>query len=162
MTATGVAPAIELREQTVALLKKDPVFHRLGWRLLTDLVTIAGISAMPDGHTVFTIDFAVLAVLEGTLIVSNDTARTTPLQSPVPPKVPPPTFQLELRPGLYLRTDPIFPHWNILRIEAPSGRTLRCWILPKDTLDTTPSQVRNALDPTGLPPAVPIDILFHS
>src|SRR6185295_5523351 len=146
-------------EQTAALLKREPIFHRLGWRLLTDLVATTDIAAVSDGHTVFTIDFAVLAVLEGTLIVSDDMARLTPLDSPV---VLPPIalfFCRELRPGIYLRTDPVFPPWNKLRIEAPAGRVLRFWVLDKVTLDETPAQVRNALDPSGLPPGVPIDIL---
>ena len=162
MTAIGLAPAIELRERVAALLKKEPLFSHLGWRLLTDLVAVAGLATAVDGRTVFAIDFAALTVLEGTLIVSNEMARHTPLDSPVAPIMPPAGFRVELRPGLYLRTDPFFDPWNKLRIEAPTDQVLRFWVLAKSTFNAAPAQVLGALDPGGLPPGVPLDVLFHS
>src|SRR5438093_1616192 len=62
---------VELRERATELLKRAPLFHRMSWRLLRDLVTLEGLTVAEDGRTPLAVDFAVVVVLEGRLIVTT-------------------------------------------------------------------------------------------
>jgi hypothetical protein len=139
----------ELREHAVVLLKQTPLFRRMSWRLLSDLVALEGVQVVHDAIGRIPIDFAVLVVLEGTLIVSLQGQGHSPVDSPVPPPNPGDSpILLELAPGVYLRNDPklaLFPT-NDRSIEAPRKQALRYYALESHTLSGLPTQVLAGMD----------------
>jgi len=142
-------------------MKQHPLFHRMSWRLLGDLVTLEGLSVALDGHTHQDIDFAVLVVLEGTLIVSIPGPRNTPLDTPLPPTMPPAVVEsVELVPRVYLRVDPILPKAaSELRVEAPRDQVLRFYALTRTRYVALPAQVLAGLEPSALPSGELEDLL---
>jgi hypothetical protein len=132
----------ELHERACVMMKQTPLFRRMSWRLLGDLVAVEGLRVAHDASDPTVLDFSVLVVLEGTLIV-----RTT---APAPPfdKV------VELPPGVYLKSDPVLvptPPDAKRTIEAPLSQELRYYALTPETLRRLPTQVLAGMDATTLP-----------
>jgi hypothetical protein len=142
----------ELGERAIVLLKQTPLFRHMSWRLLGDLVTIEGLRVAHDATERIQLNFAVLVVLEGTLIVGLSSSNHPPLDSPIPP---PPIVEdvVELGPGVYLKNNPALPEVLVgdhRTIEAPRKQAFRFYALRSETLHQVPTQVLAGMDPGAI------------
>ncbi len=132
-------PSEELRERALNMLKHTALFGNTSRRLVVDLVDKYGVR--PVGRdlsplVIENIEPAILVVLEGTLTVTDGALRRI------------------LRPGAYLRHDPLFTgvEWVHSRMEASSegDETVRIFLLDATEIFTVSPLVWNAVNPVVL------------
>jgi len=144
----------EQYERAILLLKETVLFRRMSWRLVGDLVMLEGIRIVHDAVDRTQVDFAVLVVLEGTLILSRVGDVHGPLESPIPLPDPPPALVrfVELSPGVYVRNDSRFVSFDPSQrcVEAPREKAFRYYALRRQLLKRLPTQVWAGLDPAAV------------
>jgi len=135
----------EIAERVMRQLKTTPLFAAMSWRLLADLVRAFGVRRIGDTTNRTQLDFAVLAVPEHALIVSDESPEQPPLE-------PPP--RVELTRGLHMRHHAHVRAFKQPAIEAPRGRTVRYYALERGVIRKLPTHVVRAMNFAALPPDV--------
>jgi len=132
----------EIMERVMRMLKTTPLFGGMSWRLLADLVRAFGLRSIGDTNRT-QLDFALLAVPEHTLLVSDDSPPDAP--PPRPPGV------VELTRGLHMRHH---AHVRALKqpaVEAPHGRAVRYYAMQRGDILTLPTHVMRSMNFAALP-----------
>jgi len=131
----------EIMERVMRMLKTTPLFGGMSWRLLADLVRAFGLRSIGDTDRT-QLDFALLAVPEHTLLVSDDS----------PPEEPaPPPGVVELTRGLHMRHHAHFRALKKPAVEAPRRRAVRYYAMKRGDLLTLPTHVMRSMNFAALP-----------
>jgi len=146
----------EIAERVMRMLRMTPLFAGMSWRLIADLVRAFPPQRVGDATNRTPLDFALLAVPEHTLLLSDESHEHPPLASP-----PSSEDVVELTRGIHMRHHPHIRRVPMEKptIEAPRGRIVRYYALKRGEIRTLPTHVLRAMNFAALPPDVTKEII---
>jgi hypothetical protein len=137
----------EAAERIMRMLKRTALFAPMSWRLLADFVMAFPLRSIDDATGLVHVDFAVLAVPEHRLLLSD-----APHPHPMPSEPAGIDRVAELTSGIHMRHNVHVRRFSRPHIAAPRGRTVRYFSVERKVIPKLPAHVTRAMDFEALLP----------